>query len=557
MKAAVTLFHPLSTIYAFRILSSVFSRDTMPAVASAALALALYAVTLAGTYVYDDLYIVQRDPRISDVKLWPQFWTKDYFNGGADNLYRPLVSMTYALQAKLIGNAERQAWTYHLINWLLHAAVCAAVAELARRMTNDSGVALIAGVLFAAHPVHVEAVANIVGRAELMCALGTLCALILFIPPLTIARSFAIWGCFVLALLSKEQGMLLPLLLLAAVPLRRHVPVAATADDLPAQPSLDYFNPSRHQRDRAPAMTLILLLLWTLAAYIFFRERILKFWWDRSFLDYTINPLVRSHGLLDRALMPYVLLGRYVALLVAPIHLSIDWGGNLIGAHVRFSDPYLYLGLIVGNAWAVACVLAIVKKRRTIAFCLFAAAAMLGMVLNAVTIIGTIFAERLLYIPSAFLLIVAAILLSRLPRGVLVSAMIVTLMTLRTVTYAWEWNDRLRLYAYETSIFPQSNRLQILLGEELDRRGRSAEALAVLAIARELDPNYYRAWMLSAIVARNAGDLEAALCLARRAHQLEPTDASATIIAEVSAKLAATRPATRDLKSRAPDSPPR
>jgi tetratricopeptide (TPR) repeat protein len=135
--------------------------------------------------------------------------------------------------------------------------------------------------------------------------------------------------------------------------------------------------------------------------------------------------------------------------------------------------------------------------------------------------------------------------------------MIVTLMTLRTVTYAWEWNDRLRLYAYETSIFPQSNRLQILLGEELDRRGRSAEALAVLAIARELDPNYYRAWMLSAIVARNAGDLEAALCLARRAHQLEPTDASATIIAEVSAKLAATRPATRDLKSRAPESPPR
>src|SRR4051812_44509400 len=51
-----------------------------PAVLSALLALVLYAVTLPGTYVYDDLYIVQRDPRIADVRLWPKFWTKDYFN---------------------------------------------------------------------------------------------------------------------------------------------------------------------------------------------------------------------------------------------------------------------------------------------------------------------------------------------------------------------------------------------------------------------------------------------------------------------------------------------
>ena len=522
---------------------SALRSNAAPAVISALLALVLYAVTLGGTYVYDDLYIVQRDPRITDVKLWPKFWTKDYFNGGADNLYRPLVSMTYALQAKLIGNDDRHAWTYHLFNWLLHAAVCAAVAELARRITNDANVALLAGILFAAHPVHVEAVANIVGRAELMCALGTIGALILFIPPLTIARSFAIWGCFLLALLSKEQGMLVPLLLLAAVPLRRHVPVAASAEALPEQPSIDYFNPSRHQRDRAPAMTLILLLLWTLAAYILFRERILKFWWDRSFLDYTINPLVRTHGLLDGTLMPYVLLGRYVALLVAPIHLSIDWGGNLIGSRVRFNDPYLYIGLIVGNAWAIACVVAIAKKRWTVAFCLFAAAALLGMVLNAFTIIGTIFAERLLYIPSAFLLIVAAIALSKLrPRALVpVMVVIVTLMSLRTVSYASEWNDRLRLYAYETAIFPQSNRLQILLGEELDRRGHSEEGLAALSIARDLDPDYYRAWMLSAIVAEHAGRLAEALELARHAHRLQPSQGSATLIANLNRRLAATR----------------
>src|SRR5688500_4775125 len=71
-----------------------------PALLAALAALVVYAVTLGGTYVYDDRYIVLADPRVDDVSRWGEFWSKDYFLGGADNLYRPLVSMSYALQAK-------------------------------------------------------------------------------------------------------------------------------------------------------------------------------------------------------------------------------------------------------------------------------------------------------------------------------------------------------------------------------------------------------------------------------------------------------------------------
>src|SRR5438477_9569180 len=134
--------------------------DWKPAIWSALLALILYAITLGGTYVYDDRYILLTDPRVGDTSQWGQFWTKDYFNGAADNLYRPLVSMSYALQAKLHGRGDNRAWAFHLVNWLLHAAACAAVAELARRLTSSSPAALVAGLLFAAHPIHVEAVAN-------------------------------------------------------------------------------------------------------------------------------------------------------------------------------------------------------------------------------------------------------------------------------------------------------------------------------------------------------------------------------------------------------------
>src|SRR3954453_19538225 len=148
---------------------------------SAVVALALYAVTLGGTYVYDDRYIVLTDPRVGDVAQWTDFWTKDYFNGGADNLYRPLVSMSYALQAKIHGRGDDRAWAFHLVNWLLNALVCGLVAEFARRMTDSSAPPLIAGFRYAVHPIHVEAVANIVGRAELMCAAGSFGALVLFL----------------------------------------------------------------------------------------------------------------------------------------------------------------------------------------------------------------------------------------------------------------------------------------------------------------------------------------------------------------------------------------
>src|SRR5581483_4633330 len=105
-------------------------RSSLPALCSAALAILLYAVTFGGTYVYDDVVIVQQDPRGDSPRMWTQYWTKDYFNGGLDNLYRPLVSTSYGVERWLHGD---RPWIYHLINCLLHAGVAAAVAEFTRR----------------------------------------------------------------------------------------------------------------------------------------------------------------------------------------------------------------------------------------------------------------------------------------------------------------------------------------------------------------------------------------------------------------------------------------
>src|SRR5579871_3680671 len=141
-----------------------------PAIVAAALSLAVYAVTLWGTYVYDDVKIVHTDARVLEPGKWYELWTTPYFEHTVDKLYRPLISSSFALENYLHGD---RPWIFHLVNILLHAAVSAVVAMLAARISGMKA-AWFAGTLFAVHPVHVEAVAGLVGRAESVCALALL-----------------------------------------------------------------------------------------------------------------------------------------------------------------------------------------------------------------------------------------------------------------------------------------------------------------------------------------------------------------------------------------------
>src|SRR5258706_8762535 len=138
------------------------ARPWLPAALGAALALALYAHTLWGTWIYDDLFHAYQDPRLADVRLWSQYLTDAYAPSGVDHLWRPLVSLSYAVQWKLSGD---RAWPFHAVNILLHAAASALVAELARRLTGRGALVVVAGVVFAPHPVALERGGPLLRRA--------------------------------------------------------------------------------------------------------------------------------------------------------------------------------------------------------------------------------------------------------------------------------------------------------------------------------------------------------------------------------------------------------
>ncbi|KAL1479429.1 hypothetical protein MTO96_051847 [Rhipicephalus appendiculatus] len=64
----------------------------------------------------------------------------------------------------------RQVRGYHIVNVALHCACSVLVAVIARRVMRIAALhACLAAMLFAAHPVHTEAVSSIVGRAEVLC----------------------------------------------------------------------------------------------------------------------------------------------------------------------------------------------------------------------------------------------------------------------------------------------------------------------------------------------------------------------------------------------------
>src|SRR5690348_640442 len=127
------------------------------------------------------------------------YWPPDVGGG----LYRPLPIASYSLDWAMSGGSA--SW-FHAVNLVWHAGASVAVASLARRLSGDRA-AWTAGLLFAVHPVHVEAVANVVERAEIMAALFVVLAVYA-----ALARDQLWWSLAALAcgVLSKENAIVAP-----------------------------------------------------------------------------------------------------------------------------------------------------------------------------------------------------------------------------------------------------------------------------------------------------------------------------------------------------------
>src|SRR6185503_17938531 len=99
-------------------------------------------------------------------------------------------------------------WAFHAVNVLLHGATCAAFWLVAREVLASRWAASGAAAVYAALPIHTEAVANVVGRAELLAALAVFVAWWLAVRPGRDAprRGLAVGLVVLLGTLSKENA---------------------------------------------------------------------------------------------------------------------------------------------------------------------------------------------------------------------------------------------------------------------------------------------------------------------------------------------------------------
>jgi tetratricopeptide (TPR) repeat protein len=491
-------------------------------------------------FVFDDLLIIRDNSAIQELGRVPALFTQDYWGAwGGQGLYRPLVLTSYAVNYGLGGLATPG---YTAVNLALHGAVSVLVLALATSLGAAWPVAAAAGLLYAVHPVHTEAVTGIVGRAE------TLSALFLFLAFLGHRRGPAarrpalIRGltavAYLLALLSKENAFtFLGLVVLGEA----FFPV--TGRDGTS------FSPRRRVRD-------YLLLLGLTIAFLGIRGAIVGFGSPPATpLNNPLLPIIGPTPLgnvygadfLTARMTAIAVLGTYARLLLWPATLSCDYSLAALPLVHSPADPRFLAGLAALLAVLGGTVF-LRRRARLVAFGLGFLAVSFVLSSNLLIRIGTICAERLLYLPSAgFVLATAAGLglLWERPRLAPWATVFLLLAVMGGAARTWirnrDWRDEHALWASAVRIVPASAKAQTEYGRVLldESEGASARGQADSAAtlrhraSRHLDqalaiyPECRPAANHRTRVAILDGDLARAQELCERAVRVDSTDAMA------------------------------
>ncbi len=189
------------------------ARRRLLAVAPALLALAVYANSLGGDFVWDDRRLILDDRAITSWRQLGVIFTNDFFYRAEDDLpygyYRPLTTLTYLIDYSLW---RLDPFGFHLTNVVLHLAAVLLGGALLRRLGWSPTAAALAAALFAVHPIHTENVTWISGRTDVLAFVLTLAALWPWSDPRrapTPAGRVASVLLFLAALLAKEMAVVL------------------------------------------------------------------------------------------------------------------------------------------------------------------------------------------------------------------------------------------------------------------------------------------------------------------------------------------------------------
>ncbi|MGQ0815129.1 MAG: hypothetical protein ACT4O1_11770 [Gemmatimonadota bacterium] len=433
------------------------------ALAVALAAVLAYALSLTNGFAFDDVVLIPNDPRVTQAQIGALL-TRPYWNDSALGLYRPLTSVTFALDW-FMANANA-AW-FHFTNLLWHGLASVLCCLLLMRFFSI-GAALIGGLIFALHPVHVEAVANVVGRGELIAATFFFAACLVWTTD-NIARTARLaltLLCYALAMLAKEGAVVLPAILVLL-------------DLARGEAVRDY---ARRKWLELSALSV------TLAAFMLLRIAVIG-GVAPTRLDPTLEVATSTFERWLTALHAWPI---YARVLFFPYRLLADYGPRIILPASAWT-PAAVIGLTLLIASVVGGIVAIVGGNRRWALGLLWFPITILPVSNFIFPIGVIVAERTLYLPAFALCIAAAaawqsgLTLSR-SHTLTLATVILLALTIRTVTRISDWKNTDTIMLALVRDRPDSFRGQWHMARMARARGDAAGAVELYDRALRLWP---------------------------------------------------------------------
>ena len=416
-----------------------------------AVAVLVYANSLSNPFHYDDEHSIVLNPSLRDLGRVPAYFVDPtlFSVDPAKAMYRPLLLVTYALNFALGGP---EAFGFHLTNLLIHVFAAAVVWWLALQLTGRPGTALLAGMLFAIHPLTTEPVNYISSRSESLAGLFYLAGVGCYVKAQSDPRArsrarLGVWTCLVLGLLTKSILVTLPLALLAYDYLVGH-----RAGQRP-------WTRSDWRRQLVP---------WAIvASYV-------GLIWTNGFLRSAVRAPVRDE---TTQLLTQIKAGAYyLALVVMPVHLNVEhqfWAQAGLQSAALWAAALLLVSLAAVLARLARWPLAV----RPVWLCVSAAIVLLPTTIMPLNVLVN---EHRLYVSLAVLCVGLAMALAAVgaaaPRRPWLPVGLVALLAVLSFQRNPFWRDDFSLWEDAARKAPLMPRVQLYLGNaHKDRAQRTAD----------------------------------------------------------------------------------
>ncbi|MBN2433357.1 MAG: glycosyltransferase family 39 protein [Acidobacteria bacterium] len=444
------------------------------------LAVIAFHNALPTEFVLDGVNLVRDNPRLHETTAWADLWQSNYWGGFSNaGLWRPLTMAVWRMEYGTLGFGDDPRG-YVVVNLLLHLGVILMLWLTARRLGLGQWASFTAAAWFAVHPVVTEIVPNIVGGADLLVALALLLGFWAYRRYVQSGRPgwlLLLGGIWLAGLWSKENAVILPVLLLAA-------DLVLNVADWRAAPR------RMLQRRALPFMVLAVVG----ATWLGWRWTVLHALGE-PFTAAVNNPLVlETAGV--RMLTAVKLMGLYLGQAFWPVSLCADYSFRTVDLVKAPADTSLLAA--AAGLLTVAVLAGWAQRRRPVVT--------LGLIFFGVAIfplsnffvpVGIIRADRFLYIPLLGLMLAVAAggewCLERLPRRAAVVRWLVLALPLLgmlwlTIGRNPDWHNARRLWRHTVMAAPDNVKARHNLAlQRLPAPGDPAPAEDLLVVARHLE----------------------------------------------------------------------